>query len=509
MANIEDFNESHVNKKPNDGNNNSYPDHMHPCNPNCSQSYAISAGTGATDCQSQLCSQTSSEKIDENAGASDFWRNESDFCERKPSNKDREIEADKKVTPKNSIRLSTSDVEDIEAIMKEIGANQNKKSDLYLSEEQDHSKQEVNASEILSSDQKESADEGGLMHLENGIIYTKKFVDDSLLKNSGQMAGSNQPGASLYANVPKMRSSGKKVQERDKPNTKLLIGTNGFLEASGPLVQNLPKSAFIVVRNNINNVGLKSQPIQNSRAPLQNGTHASLAKTLLAANLTSKLRLHQQSLKNSEPTKQSQQHESTNSRHSMAVPPQNLRDRWGHTDSPTRSKSLDRIAVEVSDELNSSSSLGESSPKMLQRTSNKRDIASLCANGSSVGENQKQPGSGLFQVKHLQKSKVRNNPMHLTLAADRLSLSSFNSEMSRSDPALSYESSSAIESEYDNYRPGMASDEDYFAVEPVSDVEIDIFDEANVENVKVDEDYENYNFDSLMSSQSNRMTAEL
>ena len=50
------------------------------------------------------------------------------------------------------------------------------------------------------------------------------------------------------------------------------------------------------------------------------------------------------------------------------------------------------------------------------------------------------------------------------LLPDNISLSSVgSSEISRSDPALNYDSgSTAYESEYDNYRPGMASDEDYF-----------------------------------------------
>lgn len=61
--------------------------------------------------------------------------------------------------------------------------------------------------------------------------------------------------------------------------------------------------------------------------------------------------------------------------------------------------------------------------------------------------------------------------------------------MSRSDPTLSYDSSSAIESEYDNYRPGMASDEDYFALEPISDVDLDLFDDIDIENVMVSDNY--------------------
>jgi hypothetical protein len=57
--------------------------------------------------------------------------------------------------------------------------------------------------------------------------------------------------------------------------------------------------------------------------------------------------------------------------------------------------------------------------------------------------------------------------------------------MSRSDPNINMDSgSAAYESEYDNYRPGMASDEDIlFVPDPVSDSEIDYFDDINIDNV--------------------------
>ena len=77
----------------------------------------------------------------------------------------------------------------------------------------------------------------------------------------------------------------------------------------------------------------------------------------------------------------------------------------------------------------------------------------------------------------------------LLLHPDDVSLSSFDgtaSEMSRSDPALS---SYGDTSEYDNYRPGMASDEDYFIPEPISDVDIDLFDDVDVDNVEVSDTY--------------------
>lgn len=98
-------------------------------------------------------------------------------------------------------------------------------------------------------------------------------------------------------------------------------------------------------------------------------------------------------------------------------------------------------------------------------------------------------------------SKFINSHQRRTTGADDVSLSSFDgaaSEMSRSDPALScYESaygvSCGFESEYDNYRPGMASDEDYFIPDPISDIDIDLFDDvctsSDVENVTVSEIY--------------------
>lgn len=78
------------------------------------------------------------------------------------------------------------------------------------------------------------------------------------------------------------------------------------------------------------------------------------------------------------------------------------------------------------------------------------------------------------------------------IAFDNLSMCSFtsSSEMSKSDPMLNIDSVSiAYESEYDNYRPGMTSDEDCFIPEPISDVDMDIFDDINVDNVTVSDSY--------------------
>ncbi|KAL4222045.1 Adenylate cyclase type 1 [Mactra antiquata] len=100
------------------------------------------------------------------------------------------------------------------------------------------------------------------------------------------------------------------------------------------------------------------------------------------------------------------------------------------------------------------------------------------------------------------KSKHDTKPMHSyllpffnnrnPLGIESISVSSIasSSEMSRSDPALNMEAgSSAYESEYDNYRPGMTSDEDFFHPDPVSDMDIEYFDDVNVDNVTVSDHY--------------------
>lgn len=73
------------------------------------------------------------------------------------------------------------------------------------------------------------------------------------------------------------------------------------------------------------------------------------------------------------------------------------------------------------------------------------------------------------------------------LADDARSLSSFNSEISRSDPSGVH--SCDYESEYDNYRPGMASDEDYFHLDPISDIDLDLYDDVNLDDVTVSDSY--------------------
>ena len=79
------------------------------------------------------------------------------------------------------------------------------------------------------------------------------------------------------------------------------------------------------------------------------------------------------------------------------------------------------------------------------------------------------------------------------LGIEGISVSSIasSSEMSKSDPALNIAEvgSSAYESEYDNYRPGMLSDEDYYVPDPISDIDLDMYDDVNVDNVTVSDQY--------------------
>ncbi|KAL8615134.1 hypothetical protein ACOMHN_054503 [Nucella lapillus] len=66
-------------------------------------------------------------------------------------------------------------------------------------------------------------------------------------------------------------------------------------------------------------------------------------------------------------------------------------------------------------------------------------------------------------------------------------------EKSRSDPNINAQDSgsAAYESEYDNYRPGTTSDEDFYVPDPISDADIDLFDvdDLNVEDVTVSDHF--------------------
>ncbi|XP_074658999.1 adenylate cyclase type 1-like [Tubulanus polymorphus] len=80
--------------------------------------------------------------------------------------------------------------------------------------------------------------------------------------------------------------------------------------------------------------------------------------------------------------------------------------------------------------------------------------------------------------------------LHKYLLADNISISSFEScsELSRSDPALNYDSSSAAyESEYDNYRPGALTSDDEYPQDGVSD--LDMFDDVDLESMTVSDTF--------------------
>ena len=140
----------------------------------------------------------------------------------------------------------------------------------------------------------------------------------------------------------------------------------------------------------------------------------------------------------------------------QAAPPYQIKRRQPFRIPSRICRSLDHIPSDIDDSQSSSSRTG--SPK-----------------------NTRQPPSGTTALSAL----IRNS-----LLPDNISLSSMgSSEVSHSDSNLNYDSgSTAYESEYDNYRPGMGSDEDYFVPEPISDVDIDMFDD--VDNVQVRENYD-------------------
>ncbi|WAQ95151.1 ADCY1-like protein [Mya arenaria] len=73
------------------------------------------------------------------------------------------------------------------------------------------------------------------------------------------------------------------------------------------------------------------------------------------------------------------------------------------------------------------------------------------------------------------------------LGMESISVSSLasSSELSRSDPALNQ----AYESEYDNYRPGMMSDDDFFHPAPFTGLDRDMLEDVDVDNVTVSDHY--------------------
>lgn len=131
------------------------------------------------------------------------------------------------------------------------------------------------------------------------------------------------------------------------------------------------------------------------------------------------------------------------------------------------------------------------------------DVASLVSSrAESPRDDNSERGSGLLAIERAAEAESLgfdseaflsiSSMIRRQLMPDNISLSSMStcSEMSKSDPNLNYDSgSNAYDSEYDNYRPGMASDEDYFVPDPISDVDLDMFDDIDVENVTVSDKY--------------------
>ena len=176
------------------------------------------------------------------------------------------------------------------------------------------------------------------------------------------------------------------------------------------------------------------------------------------------------------------------------APPFQVKRRQKHNAPKRLCRSLDYIPSDLDDAMSNVSSRAESPliPPLNQRQST--------LNNHHQNNHPQQAQGSLMppfpSLGHRPVNGVPFSPIALArrmIQADNISLSSVcSSEMSRSDPALNYDSagsSAAYESEYDNYRPGMASDEDYFAPEPISDMDIDAFDDINVDSVTVSDSY--------------------
>lgn len=71
---------------------------------------------------------------------------------------------------------------------------------------------------------------------------------------------------------------------------------------------------------------------------------------------------------------------------------------------------------------------------------------------------------------------------------DNMSITSsmLGSEYSRSDPYLS-DIGGAYESEYDNYRPGIVSDDDFFSNKPITDIDLNQFGNVDFDKIKMNE----------------------
>ncbi|XP_050418013.1 adenylate cyclase type 1 [Patella vulgata] len=92
------------------------------------------------------------------------------------------------------------------------------------------------------------------------------------------------------------------------------------------------------------------------------------------------------------------------------------------------------------------------------------------------------------------------------MTADNTSVSSLasSSEMSNCDAAVNCDSgSAAYESEYDNYRPGVMSDDDFFVNEAISDIDGGLLDDIDIDNVSVSDCY---SFDMPLAGYKKKVT---
>ncbi|XP_076319683.1 adenylate cyclase 1-like isoform X2 [Tachypleus tridentatus] len=82
-------------------------------------------------------------------------------------------------------------------------------------------------------------------------------------------------------------------------------------------------------------------------------------------------------------------------------------------------------------------------------------------------------------------NSIFNDPGHDGDMDDTSVSSRASSRMFDSDQLLSIDSLNIMyDSEYDNYRPGITSDDDIFNADPVSDADADYYDDASVENIR-------------------------
>ena len=91
-------------------------------------------------------------------------------------------------------------------------------------------------------------------------------------------------------------------------------------------------------------------------------------------------------------------------------------------------------------------------------------------------------------------SQKRLNMDHSSHFDDNISITSsmLGSEYSKSDPYLS--DIGAYESEYDNYLPGLVSDDDFFSKKPIVDIDLNQFGNVDFDKIKMNENLTTQNY---------------